>query len=240
VLVVVCASLACAGAAGGGFAAAALADAGAAPGDDAGAPAPDPDTTLAIPRDVKALVLLDHQFGANLNTPVVEGSVNILEQLAGFGWEITLTGLQETLDSCSASGEAFGSRRVRVDRLVADIDDIGAYDCLILPPGREHAGLLASVEALGLVRSAMDDGLVVAAWCRAVRVLAAADVLRGRRITGHPDYAEEYKAAGAVYLGSGIPPVTDGNLVTTTRSRFYRTAMCEAIGRAVAANRLRK
>ena len=71
------------------------------------------------------------------------------------------------------------------------------------------------------------------AWCRAVRVLARAGVLDGRRAVGHADYASEYEAAGATHLGDDHPPVIDANIVTSVRSRFYRSETCEAIGRAV-------
>ena len=56
---------------------------------------------------------------------------------------------------------------------------------------------------------------------------------------GHADYADEYAAAGATYLGNDHPPVLDGNILTSVRSRFYRTQTCEAIGKAVEQNRRR-
>jgi hypothetical protein len=70
--------------------------------------------------------------------------------------------------------------------------------------------------------------LIVSAWCRAVRVLAAADVIDGKDVTGHADYQAIYESAGATFHEL-VPPIIDGNIVTGVRSRFYRTEMCEAI-----------
>lgn len=87
-----------------------------------------------------------------------------------------------------------------------------------------------------LIRTAANRGMVIAAWCRGVSVLAASDVIRGVRVTWHGDYIEDYHKAGAVYIPDNPPPVVDGNIITTVRSRYYRTQMCEAIRNAVEQN----
>ncbi|MDP3180063.1 MAG: hypothetical protein Q8M76_19275, partial [Spirochaetaceae bacterium] len=76
-------------------------------------------------------------------------------------------------------------------------------------------------------------------------MLAGAGLVAGKRITGHADYAAEYKAAGATFMGyadlkgksDAPPPITDGLLVTSLRSRFFRKAMCEALSAAVSESR---
>jgi hypothetical protein len=78
----------------------------------------------------------------------------------------------------------------------------------------------------------MNAGIVVSAWCRAVRILAAADVIDGKNITGNADYEAEFVAAGATF-NELVPPVIDENLVTGVRSRYYREEMCQAIATAV-------
>ncbi|MBU1081507.1 MAG: DJ-1/PfpI family protein, partial [Spirochaetes bacterium] len=73
-------------------------------------------------------------------------------------------------------------------------------------------------------------------FCRGSLVLAAAGVLSGRTMTGHPDYRNDYLAAGARYVdyadrrgkSDAPPPVVDGFLVTSLRSKYYRSATCEA------------
>jgi putative intracellular protease/amidase len=190
-----------------------------------------------IPENVSILILPDDDFGANYNFESGRFASNIRSHFERYGWKVTVTGLAAELDSCSVSGADFGSRSVQIDVPVAEITDLSSYDGLTVMPGRDHDRILSSPLALGLVRSALEEGLVVSAWCRAVRVLAAADVLRGKKITGHADYRSEYEAAGAIYLGDDVPPVIDGSIVTYVRSRFYRTETCEAIADAISTAR---
>jgi putative intracellular protease/amidase len=171
--------------------------------------------------DVKILFIMDHDYGANYHyiRP-------ILEQ---YGWNVTITGLFSTLEPC---GYQSGTATLDVDILIQDISNITEYDAISIMPGNSHDNLRESQVALDLIREAVDEELVVSAWCRAVRVLAAADVLDGVNITGHADYREEYEVAGAIF-NELVPPVIDGNIVTGVRSRFYRTEMCIAIATAL-------
>lgn len=169
--------------------------------------------------DVKILFVMDHNYGANYHfiRP-------ILEQ---YGWNVTITGLFETLNPCT-----YHSATLDVDILIPEITNITEFDVISILPGDSHDNLRASEVALDLIRDAVDEGLVVSAWCRGVRVLATADVLDGVNITGNADYREEYEAAGATF-NELVPPVIDGNIVTGVRSRFYRTEMCIAIATAL-------
>jgi hypothetical protein len=164
---------------------------------------------------------MDHDYGANYHyiRP-------ILEQ---YGWNVTITGLFETLEPCAYQSV---TTTLDVDVLISEISDISEYDAISIMPGSSHDNLRASQAALDLIRGAVDAGIVVSAWCRGVRVLATADVLDGVNITGHADYREEYEAAGATF-NELVPPVIDGNIVTGVRSRFYRTEMCIAIATAL-------
>ena len=96
------------------------------------------------------------------------------------------------------------------------------------------------------MKEANQEKIIIAAWCRAVRLLAAADIVEGKNIIGHFDYFDEYKAAGANYIeysftwkdGKKIfnnvsPPIQDGNIITTVRSLYYRNEMCELIKKTV-------
>ena len=88
-------------------------------------------------------------------------------------------------------------------------------------------------KTMGLVRRASDEGLVLSAWCRGVRVLAAADVIRGKRVVGHIDDKDAIEEAGGIYVGHDHPPVIDGRLVTGARSYYYRAKNAEAIRTAM-------
>ncbi|MFX0093897.1 MAG: DJ-1/PfpI family protein [Candidatus Hodarchaeota archaeon] len=176
----------------------------------------------AIPmEEVDILLLMDHDWGANY--PFIR---EIFEE---YRWNITITGLYESLVPCDYNPM---DTNVTVDLHVSEISDITVYDCLCIMPGSSHRNLLNSSEALDLVRTAVTEGLIVAAWCRAVRVLARADVINGKNVTGHADYKSEYEAAGATFF-EGVPPIIDGNIVTGVRSRYYRQEMCEAIATAL-------
>lgn len=185
---------------------------------------------------LKVLVLFPDNFGANcpLN----------LDNFENFGWEITLVGLRQTVQPCPSFAAPWGFLPITVDILVSAINDIAAYDCLIIMPATQYAGtnpygdLLSSASTLDLVRSAVDASLVVYATCAGVRVLAAADVIEGVRVTGHANFRNEYIAAGAVYVGGNQAPVIDQNIVTTTRGLYFNIQNCEAVATA-AENRVR-
>ncbi len=169
---------------------------------------------------VEILLLMDHDYGANVPF--------IIEIFERYGWSITTTGLNETLTSCAYLGYELFS----VDILMTDIDEVAQFDAISVMPGESHELLRTNQTSLNLIKEAVSQGLVVSAWCRGVRVLAAADVIDGKNITGNADYASEYEAAGAIF-NELVPPIIDGNIVTGTRSRFYREEMCEAIATAI-------
>jgi putative intracellular protease/amidase len=104
--------------------------------------------------------------------------------------------LQDTfLVDGAASGEAMAS-----------------YSGLILAGGEGALELARDADVLRLAREAVQAGKLVGAWGHAVAVLAAAGVLKGRRVTCHPDVRDAVKQAGA-RLSSRQMEV-DGNLVT--------------------------
>jgi len=194
-----------------------------------------------IPSDVKVLVLVDDQFGANLNfdsSYFLLGKLdnNILNHFKRYGWEVTTAAVEAHVDSCAESGEAFGSPSFDVDMLLADVRDVGAWDVVMVAPGSAHAGLLASEDALRVLRAAREEGLVIAGWCKGSQVLAAAGLLEGKRVVGNADQRELLEKAGATFVGNDHVPVIDGDLVTVVRSSHHRTDGCEAMATAVNAN----
>ena len=92
---------------------------------------------------------------------------------------------------------------------------------------------LASPEALALVSQAVEDSLLVVAFCGGTRVLAAAQAIGGVRVTGHPDFLQEYLDAGAIWAGDTVPPVLDGNILTSRRGQYYSQQICEVMRTAV-------
>ena len=170
--------------------------------------------------DVKILLLLDHEYGGNYIF-----IREILEEQ--FGWDVTTVALESTVSPCT-----FHSVYLDVDVTVDNLTQLSSYDCLSMMPGGQVDNLLASQDVMNLINSAVSNGLVVSAWCRSVRVLAAADVIDGKDVTGNADYESEYVDAGATFHELS-PPIIDGQIVTSVRSRFYRMATCLALAEAI-------
>ena len=66
-----------------------------------------------------------------------------------------------------------------------------------------------------IVRSFAAQDKPIAAICHAVQILAAADVIRGRRVSGYAACAPEVRLAGGDYVETSPEgAIRDGNLVT--------------------------
>ena len=169
---------------------------------------------------IQILVIVDNDYGANVPP--------IIERFEDFGWNVTIAGLKETVISCSF----FGYTPLNTDILIPNIEDVTFYDCVSVLPGQSHLGLLWNQTTLDLIKTAAEANVVVSGWCKAVRVLAWADVLDGRSVTGDTDFISEYEDAGATYMGS-VLPVIDGNIVTGVRSHLWQGHKCAAIGKAI-------
>jgi putative intracellular protease/amidase len=175
--------------------------------------------------EIEILVLLCAPYGANYNL--------VRDVMELYGWNVTTTAVNPTVGTCYYGGA------ITVDTLVSEITDVSHYDCLVIMPSRNavsggsHSQLLGSPEALDLVSQATQEGLLVASFCGGTRVLAAADVIDGVMVTGTPDYLSEYTAAGGIWAGAEVPPVLDGNILTTRRGQYYSHRVCEIMRTAV-------
>ena len=68
---------------------------------------------------------------------------------------------------------------------------------------------------ISLVREFAEAGKPIAAICHAAQLLAAADVIRGKRISAYPACAPEVKLAGGEYADIPVDAaVTDAPFVT--------------------------
>jgi putative intracellular protease/amidase len=146
------------------------------------------------------------------------------------GWETTVAGVTSSVTPCYYGGP------MTVDVLVTGVTDLWQYDCLVVMPANStdsHRQLLNSPEALALVREAVADTLLVVACCGGSRVLAAADVIAGVTITGSPTFLQEYLDAGAIWAGDPVPPVLDGNILTSRRNQYYSVSLVEMMRTAI-------
>lgn len=112
------------------------------------------------------------------------------------GWDIT----QETAGYHLQSDVAF--------REVDPADYLG----LFLSGGRAPEYLRYDADLLNITRHFFETNKPVASVCHGIEIIAAADVIRGRKVTTVDKCALDATFAGATFVGE--PCVVDGNLVT--------------------------
>jgi len=93
--------------------------------------------------------------------------------------------------------------------------DEKTYDALVVPGGRAPEYLRLNSRVLEIVRHFAREEKPIAAICHGPQLLAAANVLRGKRVSAYPACAPEVELTGATFTSTAITDaVTDGNLVT--------------------------
>ncbi|MEY3866418.1 MAG: hypothetical protein RLZZ338_309 [Cyanobacteriota bacterium] len=101
--------------------------------------------------------------------------------------------------------------------LNASFDDINAsdYDGLIIPGGRAPEYIRLNEKVLQICRHFANTNKPIASICHGLQVLAAADVLGGKRCTAYPACSPDVLRAGGKYTEVSVTDaVVDGNLVT--------------------------
>ena len=102
-------------------------------------------------------------------------------------------------------------------KLNADFDKVKPeeYDALVIPGGRAPEYLRLNDKVISMVKTFADKP--IAAICHGPQILAAADMLKGKKMISYPAVGPECKIAGANYgeiSANADNAVTDGNLVT--------------------------
>ncbi len=93
--------------------------------------------------------------------------------------------------------------------------DAQAYDALVIPGGRAPEYLRLDKSVLDLVRAFDSAQKPIAAICHGAQLLAAAGVVKGRKVSAYPACSPEVVMAGGDYADIAIDgAVTDGHLVT--------------------------
>lgn len=94
-----------------------------------------------------------------------------------------------------------------------EVDD---YDALVLPGGVANPDKLRVEDrAVEIVQQFMDEDKIVAAICHAPWLLAEADVIDGRRVTGFVSIRTDLENAGADVEDEEV--VIDDNLITSRK-----------------------
>jgi protease I len=89
------------------------------------------------------------------------------------------------------------------------------YDALMIAGGRAPEYLRLDDRVIEIVRSFAEQDKPIAAICHAAQILAAAGVIRGRRVSGYSACAPEVRLAGAEFVDTEPDrAIRDGNLIT--------------------------
>lgn len=103
--------------------------------------------------------------------------------------------------------------QTRVD-LPVDLARASLFDAVVLPGGRANSDHLRQDEyAIGFVRDFFEADKPVGVICRGAWILIPAKVAKGRKLTSHPDLADDFREAGATWVDREV--VIDGNLFSS-------------------------
>ena len=102
---------------------------------------------------------------------------------------------------------------IKFDRTVDQIK-VSDYDAVFIPGGAWNPdNLRYDKDVIKFIQDFNKSGKLIAAICHAPVVLASADILKGRKLTGYWNIQSDLKNAGGTVLEQSV--VTDGNLVTS-------------------------
>lgn len=96
------------------------------------------------------------------------------------------------------------------------VDEVssGDYDALLLPGGQINPDILRMESSvIGLIKAFNEAGKPIAAICHAPWLLAEADIIKGKTVTGWPSVRTDLANAGGVVIDREA--AVDGNLITS-------------------------
>ncbi|NER82394.1 MAG: DJ-1/PfpI family protein [Leptolyngbya sp. SIO1D8] len=96
----------------------------------------------------------------------------------------------------------------------ADVDPAD-YDALVIPGGRAPEYIRLDAAVIQAVQHFAQANKPIAAICHGAQLLAAANILQGKRCSAYPACGPEVTAAGGEYVDIPVhEAISDGNLVT--------------------------
>ncbi len=107
------------------------------------------------------------------------------------------------------------------------------FDAVIIPGGYAPDKMRICPEMVLLVKTAFEEGKVVASICHAGWMLVSAGILKGKRATSYVAIKDDMINAGAQWEDSEL--VRDGNLITSRKPEDL-PAFCRAIVEAMQGN----
>jgi protease I len=89
------------------------------------------------------------------------------------------------------------------------------YDALVIPGGRAPEYLRLNLRVLEIVRYFAEADKPIAALCHGPQLLAAAGVIKGKRLNAYPACQPDVELAGGIFVSLDVTGATaDGKLVT--------------------------
>lgn len=113
--------------------------------------------------------------------------------------------------------QTYSEKRGHNFTLNATFDEVNpaSYDALVIPGGRAPEYLRLNQKVLDIVRHFDKEGKPIAALCHGPQLLAAAGVLKGRKLNCYPACAPEIGFAGGTFVSLEMTDaMVDGKLVT--------------------------
>ncbi|MFY7806185.1 MAG: DJ-1/PfpI family protein [Limnoraphis robusta] len=101
--------------------------------------------------------------------------------------------------------------------LNATFDQINVenYDALVIPGGRAPEYIRLNQQVIEMVQHFANKNKPIAAICHGAQLLAAANVIQGKRCSAYPACSPDVKLAGGEYVEIPVnEAIVDGNLVT--------------------------
>ena len=93
--------------------------------------------------------------------------------------------------------------------------DVTTYDALVVPGGRAPEYLRLNAKVLEMIHHFDQTNKPIAALCHGPQLLAAAGILKGRKLNAYPACAPEVQLAGGTFVTLDFSDaVVDGKLVT--------------------------
>jgi protease I len=113
--------------------------------------------------------------------------------------------------------QTYSEKRGHNFTLNATFDEINPedYDALVIPGGRAPEYIRLNRRVIEIVRHFSKSNKPIAAVCHAAQILAAADVVRGKKCSAYPAVGPDVTQAGGTYVNLAMTEaIADGNLVT--------------------------
>ncbi|MFC2139770.1 DJ-1/PfpI family protein [Bacteroidota bacterium] len=178
-------------------------------------------------KGINLITVFDNKFGANnyLNRDVYEQ----------YGWNITIAGLRDSIPGCNFYSDPFKIKPFVPDIKFDEIVNVDYYDAVAIMPATSYyqkdpfREIMNSKKSIDIIKEAAAKNIPISTICSGARVLAKADLIKGKKILGQPPFKDEYTKAGAVFLGKDFPPQIDGCVMTGSRDQYYSTIVPMAL-----------